>query len=105
MGIYLKMGNAHIKFIARTVFVKDNNIEEACRVINRIMGSEGWFDQFRRTGRYEKPYMVRRRVNFEKCKAIYNEDMKRKIQFLMKDLTWFGDGLILKNAKPSTMKT
>lgn len=29
------MMNAHIKFIARTVFVKDNNIEEACRVINR----------------------------------------------------------------------
>jgi len=118
------MMNAHIKFIARTVFVKDNNIEEACRVINRsfflntvlkvelsgniqqlflsvvknskgwiskptqffyrIMGSEGWFDQFRRTRRYEKPYMVRRRVNFEKCKAIYNEDMKRKIQFVMK---------------------
>jgi len=76
--------NAHMKFIARTVFVKDNNIEEACRIINRIMGSEGWFDQFRRTRRYEKPYMVRRRVNFEKCKAIYNEDMKRKIQFVMK---------------------
>ena len=48
------------------------------------MGSEGWFDQYRRTRRYEKPFQARRRVNFEKCKAIYNEDMNRKIQFVMR---------------------
>ena len=70
------------------------------------MGSEGWFDQYRRTRRYEKPFMVeyytfvhhsihylmlilfflqaRRRINFEKCKAIYNEDMNRKIQFVLR---------------------
>lgn len=74
----------HAKFIARTVMVQDNNVEEACRVVNRIMGSEGWFDQYRRTRRYEKPFQARRRVNFEKCKAIYNEDMNRKIQFVMR---------------------
>ena len=31
------MMSAHMKFIARTVFVKENNIEEACRVINRFL--------------------------------------------------------------------
>lgn len=25
----------HAKFIARTVMVQDNNVEEACRVVNR----------------------------------------------------------------------
>lgn len=29
-------------------------------------------------------FKVRRRVNFEKCKSIYNEDMDRKIQFVLR---------------------
>ncbi|XP_065367522.1 small ribosomal subunit protein bS21m [Calliphora vicina] len=74
----------HIKFLARTVLVQNNNVEEACRLMNRILGKEEIFDQFRRTRFYEKPYQVRRRVNFEKCKAIYNEDMNRKIQFVLR---------------------
>nr|CAH0113694.1 unnamed protein product [Daphnia galeata] len=78
------MMGQHAKFIARTVLVQNNDIEQACRIINRIMGSEGWFDQYRRTRRYEKPFMARRRINFEKCKAIYNEDMNRKIQFVLR---------------------
>lgn len=48
----------HMKFIARTVFVQNNNIEEACRLLNRILGKEGIFDQFRRTRFYEKPFQV-----------------------------------------------
>lgn len=48
----------HVKFIARTVFVQNNNIEEACRVLNRILGKEDIFDQFRRTRFYEKPFQV-----------------------------------------------
>ncbi|XP_065569646.1 small ribosomal subunit protein bS21m-like [Artemia franciscana] len=74
----------NIKFIARTVLVKDNNVDDAMKIVNRIMGSEGLLDQFRRTQRYEKPFQTRRRINHERCKAIYNEDMSRKIQFLMK---------------------
>ncbi|KAH8310692.1 hypothetical protein KR044_002567 [Drosophila immigrans] len=74
----------HVQFLARTVMVQNNNVEEACRVLNRILGKEEIFDQFRRTRFYEKPYQVRRRVNFEKCKAIYNEDMNRKIQFVLR---------------------
>lgn len=51
----------HVKFIARTVFVQNNNIEEACRVLNRILGKEEIFDQFRRTRYYEKPFQVQLR--------------------------------------------
>lgn len=48
----------HVRFLARTVLVQDGNIEEACRILNRILGKEGIFDQFRRTRYYEKPYQV-----------------------------------------------
>ncbi|KAH8273168.1 hypothetical protein KR018_007216 [Drosophila ironensis] len=74
----------HAQFLARTVLVQNNNVEEACRLLNRVLGKEELLDQFRRTRYYEKPYQVRRRVNFEKCKAIYNEDMNRKIQFVLR---------------------
>ncbi|KAH8249990.1 small ribosomal subunit protein bS21m [Drosophila bipectinata] len=74
----------HAQFLARTVLVQNNNVEEACRLLNRVLGKEELLDQFRRTRFYEKPYQVRRRVNFEKCKAIYNEDMNRKIQFVLR---------------------
>ncbi|KAL1494956.1 hypothetical protein ABEB36_010456 [Hypothenemus hampei] len=74
----------HTSFIARTVFVHNNDVEAACRVLNRILGKEDIFDQFRRTRYYEKPFQVRRRINFERCKAIYNEDMDRKIQFVLR---------------------
>ncbi|XP_067628455.1 small ribosomal subunit protein bS21m [Eurosta solidaginis] len=74
----------HVKFLARTVMVQNNNVDQACRLLNRILGKEEIFDQYRRTRFYEKPFQVRRRVNFEKCKAIYNEDMNRKIQFVLR---------------------
>ncbi|KAH8382542.1 hypothetical protein KR009_004058 [Drosophila setifemur] len=74
----------HAQFLARTVLVQNNNVEEACRLLNRVLGKEELLDQFRRTRFYEKPFQVRRRINFEKCKAIYNEDMNRKIQFVLR---------------------
>ena len=74
----------HALFVARTVLVRNNDVDEAMRLLNRVMGREGMFDQWRRTRRYEKPFQTRRRVNYEKCKAIYNEDMARKIQFVMR---------------------
>jgi len=70
------------KYIARTVIVKDGDVDGAVRVINRIMGSEGLFDIYRRTRTYEKPFQVRRRVSWQMCKAIYDEDMDRKIRFV-----------------------
>lgn len=74
----------HLDFIARTVLVQNGDVMGALRVVNRIMGQEGLLDLYRRTRYYEKPFQVRRRVNFERCKAIYNEDMQRKIAFIMR---------------------
>lgn len=74
----------HLKFWARTVLVKNNDVEQAVRVVNRILGKEEILDQWRRTRYYEKPYLVRRRINFEKISAIYQEDMTRKITFVLR---------------------
>ncbi|XP_045469883.1 28S ribosomal protein S21, mitochondrial [Harmonia axyridis] len=74
----------HPSFLARTVLVQNNDVEAACRVLNRILGREGILEQFRRTRYYEKPFQVRRRVNYERCKALYDEDMNRKIEFVLR---------------------
>lgn len=74
----------HAKFIARTVLVKDNNVEQACGLINRLMAKEDLLDQWRRTRFFERPSQTRRRINYERCKAFYNEDMARKIEFVLR---------------------
>ncbi|KAH9366670.1 hypothetical protein HPB48_017669 [Haemaphysalis longicornis] len=50
----------------------------------RILGMEGIFDRYRLTRYYEKPTKTRRRINYEICKAIYDEDMARRIQFTLR---------------------
>lgn len=74
----------HALFIARTVLVKDGNVDGAVSVLNRILSNEGIFANFRRRRYYEKPWQTRRRVNIEICKAIYSEDMTNKISFTMR---------------------
>lgn len=74
----------HVKFIARTVLVKDGNVDAAAKVVNRLLAQDGIFDTWRRTRFYEKPYQMRRRVNYQKCKSVYDEDMARKIQFILR---------------------
>lgn len=83
--VIFQMGLArHAQFISRTIFVQNNDVDKAARILNRILSKEGLFAQYRRTRYYEKPTQVRRRVNFETCKSIYNEDMDRKIKFLLR---------------------
>ncbi|XP_072156138.1 small ribosomal subunit protein bS21m [Bemisia tabaci] len=74
----------HVKFIARTVLVQNNDPEAAFRMVNRILGAEGLLDQYRRTRYFEQPTYMRRRINYERCKGVYNEDMDRKIKFVMR---------------------
>ena len=73
-----------VQWIARTVLVKDNNVEEAMRVLNGIMTREGLLKRWRGTRYYETPTRTRQRVNFERCRAIYNEDMQNKVKFIMR---------------------
>lgn len=51
---------------------------------NRILRSEKFFNDVRRHERYEKPTQQRRRVSYERCSRIYNSEMQRKIEFVMR---------------------
>ena len=90
-----------VQWISRTVMVKNNDIDEAMQILNGIMSREGMLKRWRGTRCYEKPtqvadfvflkgvfylihYQTRQRVNYEKCKAIYDEDMSNKVRFIMR---------------------
>lgn len=64
--------------------MKNGSVDEAMGLLNNIMSRDGFFEQFRRTRCYEKPFEMRRRVNYTKCKSIYNEEMSRRLSFLMR---------------------
>jgi len=75
---------AHAKWTSRTIMVQDNDVDKALRTLHRLMEMEGTMGIIRRTRYYEKPTQQRRRYAFEASKAIYNEDMDRKIRFLLR---------------------
>jgi len=64
--------------------VENNDVDKAMKVVNGLMSNEGLYQRWMLTRRYEKPYEARQRVNYERCKAIYNEDMQNRIQFVMR---------------------
>nr|CDJ81509.1 mitochondrial ribosomal protein S21 [Haemonchus contortus] len=76
--------NAHPRFATRTVLVKNNDVDAAFSLLNRLMDSEGLLKLIRRTQYYQKPYMQRQQLSIEASNAIFNEDMTRKMQFMMR---------------------
>ena len=64
--------------------VQNNDYEKAIKVLNGIMANEGMLQRWKLTRKYEKPTWMRSRVNHERNKAIYNEDMDNRIQFIMR---------------------
>ena len=53
-----KYMRAQAQWISRTVMVKDNNVDEAMRLLNGIMSREGMLKRWRGTRYYEKPTEV-----------------------------------------------
>ena len=64
--------------------VENNDIDSAMKVLNGIMSNEGMYQRWMLTRRYEKPFQTRQRINYERCKAVYNEDMGNRVKFLMR---------------------
>lgn len=73
-----------LQWISRTVMVKDNDVAGAMKILSGIMSREGLYKRWMLTRRYEKPTQARQRVNFEKSREIYNEDMQSKVNFIMR---------------------
>ncbi|MFH4978961.1 hypothetical protein AB6A40_005670 [Gnathostoma spinigerum] len=74
--------HAHPRWTTRTVLVKDNDVDGAFRLLNRLMENEGLLKIIRNTRYYQKPYMQRKAMSMDASRAIFNEDMKRKLEFL-----------------------
>ncbi|XP_003743301.1 28S ribosomal protein S21, mitochondrial [Galendromus occidentalis] len=74
----------HKMFIGRTILVQNGKVEEAFRQLNRVLGIEGIFDIYRRNRYFERPTLKRRRVNYEICRAIYDEDMARRLKLTLR---------------------
>merc|ERR1712212_752574 len=79
-----KMSRNHIRFIAKTVMVKDNNIEPAYQLLDRILKREKIFAEVKRKERFEKPFLKRSRLAYERQRRIYDSEMQRKIEFVMR---------------------
>ena len=74
----------HNKWLARTILVKNGQLADAYKNFNRLLTQDDIFARHRRTRYCEKPFNYRRRKSYEVSKAIYDEDMSRKIKFIMR---------------------
>ncbi|UJR16478.1 hypothetical protein I4U23_003381 [Adineta vaga] len=83
------MWNIHSRFLARTVWVRNGEVDLAYRALNRVLNNEEVFKTARLWERYEKPFRKRGRLCYEKAHEIYNNDMERKIKFLMRKNLFF----------------
>ncbi|VTJ72379.1 Hypothetical predicted protein [Marmota monax] len=50
----------------------------------RILSMDGLIEDIKRRRYYEKPCRKRQRESYETCRRIYNMEMARKINFLMR---------------------
>ncbi|KAH9499979.1 28S ribosomal protein S21, mitochondrial [Bulinus truncatus] len=78
------MTSNHTRFLARTVLVANNQIEPAYNILDRILKREKFFIEVKRKERFEKPFLTRSRLAYERCRRIYDSEMKRKIAFVMR---------------------
>ena len=73
----------HWRFISRTILVENNQIDVALKGLQKLVSQEKIPETARRWQSYEKPYQRRNRLSFEKCMEIYNQEMERKIKFIV----------------------
>lgn len=50
----------------------------------RVLRDEQIYARARRQMFYEKPCRVRQRLSFEKCQRVYDAEMRRKLEFVMR---------------------
>lgn len=83
--IYIMSARRHVPWFMRTVLVKDGKLSEAHKMFNQMLALDDIFGKHRRTRYCEKPFNYRRRKSYEITKAIYDEDMARKIKFVLRN--------------------
>jgi small subunit ribosomal protein S21 len=74
----------HLKFIARTILVENNQVDQAVKGLNKVLRNEKIVELSKRWETYEKPYERRNRLSFQKCMEIYGNEIDKKIRFIVK---------------------
>ncbi|XP_017276280.1 28S ribosomal protein S21, mitochondrial [Kryptolebias marmoratus] len=72
----------HLRFVARTVMVKNGDVDTAYKTLNRLLTQDGIIEAVKRKRYFEKPFRERQRKNFENCRRIYHMEMAEKIAFI-----------------------
>ncbi|XP_068188758.1 small ribosomal subunit protein bS21m [Antennarius striatus] len=83
----------HLRFLARTVMVKDGDFQAAYKTLSSVLFKDGIIQDVKLKRYYEKPCRERQRKNFENCRRIYGKEMSRKIDFISRTNRkdpWFG---------------
>ncbi|KAJ8298667.1 hypothetical protein KUTeg_022727 [Tegillarca granosa] len=80
----LTLSMKHFQFISRTWTVVNNNVVKASGDMMSTLKSDRILEKISLNARFEKPYQKRNKICYGKCRNLYNEDMKRKIDFVMR---------------------
>ncbi|XP_029299037.1 small ribosomal subunit protein bS21m [Cottoperca gobio] len=72
----------HLRFVSRTLMVKDGDVEWAYKTLTRLLSKDGIIETVNRKRFFEKPCVERRRKNYESCRRIYQTEMHRKVAFV-----------------------
>jgi small subunit ribosomal protein S21 len=74
----------HLRFLARTVLVEKNQLDQALEGLNKVLQSEQVQATARRWEKYERPFEKRNRLSFQKCMEIYSNEIERKVRFIVR---------------------
>jgi small subunit ribosomal protein S21 len=74
----------HLRFIARTILVEKNKLDQALTGLNKVLQSEHIQTTAKRWEKYERPFEKRNRLSFQKCMEIYSNEIDRKVKFIVR---------------------
>ena len=74
----------HLKFLSRTILLRGDTAEGAQRTLLRAMDREKLVDKIKKGRYYEKPAKRRERMEYETCNRVYNREMKKRVEMVMK---------------------
>ncbi|KAH3882236.1 28S ribosomal protein S21, mitochondrial-like [Dreissena polymorpha] len=72
------------KFVTRTVLVKNNDLDKSYNLLQRVLNNDGVIQEERARRFFEKPCYTRKNLAYNRCQRIYNAEMNKKLQFLMR---------------------
>lgn len=74
----------HLKFLSRTILLRGDTAEGAQRTLFRALDREKLVEKVKRGRFNEKPTKRRERIEYETCNRVYNREMKKRVDLVMR---------------------